>query len=157
LKHADIGFEGSDLDKIRTVREDECGDCLDTAHPHVVKDDVAADPAQWGIQVEIDEHIVKAMVAIDKDDVEGRMGTREVNGGTIGAIFDKGEGRRRGVRGSDSLGMGKTDSVPLGTLKRIDAGVVASQILREGREEKEGALAIRHADLEGRLRFCGQA
>ena len=89
LKYAYVGFTGSDLNEIRAISEHECRYCLDTAHPHIVKDDVAADCAERRIKIKVHEHIIKTMIAINENNVKGGIGSREINGDTVGAIFDK--------------------------------------------------------------------
>ncbi len=69
-KYAKVGLSRVDLNKVGAVGTHERNYCLDTSHPHIVEDDVAANCAEWGVQIEVDENIIEAMVAINENDSE---------------------------------------------------------------------------------------
>jgi hypothetical protein len=51
LKHANVGFADSDLNKVRAISAHKGNYGLDTSHPDIVEDDVAADCAERGIRI----------------------------------------------------------------------------------------------------------
>ena len=89
LKHANVGFGGADFNKVCAIGAHKGNYGLDTSHPHIVEDDVAAEWAERGVQIKVYEHIIEAMVAIDENDFKGGIGSLEVGGDAAGAILDK--------------------------------------------------------------------
>jgi len=151
LKHANPGFSTAYFNKVGSIAAHE-GDCgLDTTHPHIIEDDVAADCAKRSVQVEVYEHIIEAMVAVDENNFKSAIGSREISGNPIRTIFNKSKSGIRALGGSDGLGMPQANAVRERTLKRIDGGMVANLTLGNGCQKVQCAETVRHADLDRRF------
>ena len=46
---------------------------LEAAYPYIVENDVATNSAEWGVQVEVHEHIIEAVVAINENDLKSEL------------------------------------------------------------------------------------
>ena len=94
LQETNIWFCGGKFDKVSTIGAHEGKHRPDTAHPPVVKEDAAAHGAARSVKIKVGEHIVETVGAIDENEIETGIGSREVRGGAVGAFFDETE---RGV------------------------------------------------------------